>query len=306
MRFNNKKPINKETIEKLTQSITGQKTTDPDKFHNRFVRGRRLRISSKLIAAGVIVLVLLIIGASAAILFDRDDDEATTLSSDVTEETGTYTDNPPINTGILLGLTENSDENLVFLAYMALDSENASVEIRSIPVREYAVVDGKNASLANHFTYGGVNEIKQALINREEIAGARYVFCTEENFTYFLDCIPALTLDIPETVEYNYKGIDLIIESGERELTSDSLMKYFCYLTEDVPKNEEILTTIFRCFAQSFFEEGNENRFVDLCSKIINYFSTDVSAVDIQTYGKTFNEMAERGAVEGLKVFSIK
>ena len=183
---------------------------------------------------------------------------------------------------------------------MSVDTENAAVNIRPVNVKEYAIVDTDADTLEGHFNTGGINRLQTALINCEKIAAARYIVCSEENFTYFLSHLDPIALTVPEDINYNYAGINLTIEGGSRELLPDELMKYFCYLTENCGENREQIETIFRAIAKNFFDEENEERFVELYSETVNFFNTGISAADVQNYYKTINSLAQSGGIDNI------
>lgn len=291
MKFDSKKLLNK---------ITGQEKADPDKVHDRFLRSGRFSLNVRYIVFALIALVAVIAVVSAAVFFSErgGDDEDTTAQSGGTVDFAVAPD--ALNTNFLLALSGTSDAGLDFLGVMSVDSEGAKVSIRPIDKTEIAIVDGIDNTLEEHFNSGGVNGLQSALINCEQLAVARYIVCSEENFTQFLSRIDPMTLTVPETISYDFGGINLTIEAGTREFTPDELMKYFCFLSEDPSANREQLETIFREISRNFFDPEDEEKLTELFSETVNCFNTNISAADVQNYYKTFNALAQNGGIDDL------
>lgn len=297
MKINNKKLINK---------IAGLEKKDPRKLHQRSNTLGRLRIRPAYIVVAVITVALAIIAASLAILFSERDEPKPGVSDGTAPTTGTYSDENELNTDFMLALTGSSREGLVFLAHMKINTAEGTFSIRAIDVDEFAAVDSVTDTLENHFNVGGITELQHALSACEQITPARYIVCSEENFTYFLSDLEPMTLTLEENIYYNFNGIRITIESGTREFTADEAMKYFCYLAEHKEENEEKLCEIFRLIAKNFFDTENTERLSELYSKVVNYFSTDVSALDVATYYKALDEFAYNGGIDALSFSSAE
>ena len=291
---------NKDLIDKLT----GRAKPDPEKLHARTNMLGRLKISRRLLISAVAAVFLLVIAASVIVLLgERDTDEPTT-ASDASSTTEALSDGNDFSTGFLLALSKSSSEGIDFLAHMSVDTASDKIEIKALDPRKITTADSQTAMLETHFNTGGVTQLQNAVIAAEGMAAARYIVCSEENFTYFLSAIDPITLTIDEDIFYNYNGISLTIEGGTRTLTPDELMKYFCWLSENDRENAEKIEELFKIIARSFFDEEDPDRLSELYSKVVNLFSTNITAMDVSKYSRAINAFAARGAIDNL-TFSV-
>ena len=298
MKFDNKNITDKLNVQ--LDKITGREKADPERVHNRSLRSGRFSFSGRFVALALAVVIVLVAAVSVLVIVREKggDDEESSAPSE--ETTASFAAGDPLRTEILLCLTKSESEGVEFLANMKIDTENGSVSIEKIDQRKLASLGSKTSTIEGHFNSGGISALQKAAFAGAGVNSSRYVVCTEEGLTYFFSLLDPVELTIENDTRFDFNGINLTFEKGTKEFSADELVKYFCFLSENTEGNEPKLEFIFKSIAESFFDEENEERFVELFTSAVNYFSTDISAVDIQNYKQVINDFAKNGGIDSL------
>lgn len=289
-------------LDHLLYKFNGQGKPDPDIVHNSSIRSRRIHIKSRTFIIAFAVLVALIAVVSVATIFRESTKPEVTDVVSTEEQQTTAVVTTSLNTNFLFGFSSSSSDNLMLLAVVSVNTDENQLAVKYIPLNTVAEIDGQPDTLYSHFNQGGISRIQQALQNRLDLACARYAFSTEDGLIDIFKHLGEVELTIDENIEYTFEGIDIVIESGTRNFNADMLMKYFCYLCENIDSNTELFTQMLKLVSSIFFDEENPNRFADTFSSVVNSVSTDFSSLDIQNYLSLVNSIYNSGLMDEMTV----
>lgn len=297
------------------ENIAAPKKADPKRVRRKHMRSRDIHISMKVII-GVFVsaIALLAVVSVYTVASERSKVSETTVAGVVSGETDSaeavaapaVTDKgeSEFSGNFLLAFTREGTKDLRLLAVVNADSQSGRVKISYIPVTMNCTANNHNEDMIGHFEDGGITELLWAVNDAYNIDIARYIYCDEGDFVDIMKYIGEIPVTVEEDVSHSYNGINFIIEEGTRNFTSDMFLKYFVYLCDTYNENTLKLTEMLMLFARNLICFNDETTPETTYDKLINYISTDISAIDISNYLPAIRSIIQEGGLESVEFVS--
>lgn len=243
----------------------------------------------------VIILLIGVFSAVTVISENRENTEETTLTDDSTQAIAAAVqenDMQEIKGNFLMVLTGDGNEKIELLSLVRLDSENENVSISFIDPGEITSVNGFLGDMNEHLLNGGINELVWSVGELADISIERYIIGDEQNFIDFMKSLGDTEINITDKVSYTHRGIPIIIEKGVQKLSADIMLKYFVYLCDNYETAPEKLVEAMIIYGKKMFDSSEDSVLDESFSKLLRYFSTDISVVDFTDYRKAVKNLA--------------
>lgn len=286
------------------------KRADPKSERKRQMRQKGF-IDKKIIIAAFCAAVVLLAGISAATVFSEKQDTADTAAQITESKTAVQSkaavaaaeQQETLNGNILLAFTKDGTSGLHMLSVLNIDSENGRVRISFIPPETTQQVNRLSGSMSNHIENGGIKELLWAVGEYADISIERYICLDEENFVDIMKIIGNFEIEIQESVNDDYNGINFIIEEGVHEFTADAMLKYVVYLCRTLYSDPEKLADVIAGLAGRLIADGNGNKIsAESYEKAINSVDTDISALDIAQHTQALANLFDSGSLWKIEI----
>ncbi len=235
------------------------------------------------------LLSMVFIGSVAMLLFDMigGDDETIIRNSGNVKKPSAES-----NMTLLFVLDEESDhEPLTFLIARVRPVEK-EIMLISMPTTMLTVVDGRQATLADFYNNGGVQQLKAAIANETKIGIDRYIILDSAAF---------------QKLGNIYAGVNYVIPSGTRGFTEsnapqylgpaqmEKLITYPLFENGEMERSAVVADIITEMINQTDYERiaaSMDSNFKTL----INMIETDISAIDYKNHKDALKYMYTYGS----------
>lgn len=190
-----------------------------------------------------------------------------------------------LKASFLLAICNESERKVRLIACLSADSEKGSFEITYIPASQRCEVGSTEGSIEEHYKRSGSDGLIWAVRACTGKDVDRYVIIDEKNAADIFKVFGEQTLNIPHEVRHEYNGISFIINEGIQKLSADNMAKYLSYLCDSGTEDEESITGLVSHYLRLSFETDGENSLESRFDSLVNLLKTDISAMDIASYG---------------------
>ena len=258
------------------------------------------RIQNKFLTPRIIIPVfaaivaLLLIGSIATLHREKKQQNTTTQqpSSETEMLAESFKDVKNLDANVLVAFTDSSDKKINMLGVLHIDSEDGTAEMEYIEPSAKIKVNNFDGTMQEHYEYGGASELIWAVRETKVTQIDRYIITDNDNLTSALKQLGETEITIDKNVNYNYKGINFIIEEGTQKLTADMLQKYLTYLCDEAYHGgAQKLSDMLAYLLSKFLTPGEDSTVEEMFNDIINYISTDISALDLSDYASVMISM---------------
>ncbi len=170
----------------------------------------------------------------------------------------------------ILLICADSDAALSFSFLIKSDMPEAQIKVYGISGGTVSAAGGSSATFAEHYKKFGAAGLREAVKSAYSVNIDRYVKVSDSQFKLFASKTGDVTVNIPAEVSSG----SLSLDAGEQSLSSDLLLKYLKYCSQD-EKN-----SAFCAFLTTALGKDNLNSMDKLFSYLANNSETDISIVD--------------------------
>ncbi len=170
----------------------------------------------------------------------------------------------------ILFICADSDGGLLFSFLIKSNMPETRIEVYGISGSTVSEAGGVSLTFDGHYKKFGAAGLREAVKSAYSVNIDRYVKVSEAQFKSFVSKTGDITVNVPAAVSSG----GLSLDAGEQSLSSDLLLKYLKYCSED-EKN-----SAFCAFLSTVFGEDNLNSMDSLFSYLANNSETDISIVD--------------------------
>lgn len=170
----------------------------------------------------------------------------------------------------ILFICAGSDNTLSFSFLIKSDMPEAQIKVYGISGDTVSAAGGASMPLSEHYKKFGAAGFRDAVKSAYGVNIDRYVKVNDSQFKSFASKTGDVTVNIPAAVSSG----GLSLDAGEQSLSSDLLLKYLKYCSE----NEK--NSAFCDFLSTAFGKDNLNSMDKLFSYLANNSETDISIVD--------------------------
>ena len=253
-------------------------------------------LTNEILLSAFAVIVVLIAAVSAVTLISETRTEEPTDTQPMALAAVREVDSSApqeLKASFLLAVCSEEKRTIGLLACLTADSERGSFEISYIPASQRCEVGSTEGSIEEHFKRSGSDGLIWAVRACTGSAIDRYVIVDEKNVTDIFKVFGEQVLNIPHEVRHTYKGISFIINDGEQKLSADNLAKYFSYLCDSGVEEKESITGLISQYLALSMGDGNTDELQRKYNSLVNLLKTDISAMDIVTYGSLLSGFLE-------------
>lgn len=198
-----------------------------------------------------------------------------------------------LKASFLLAVCSESERKVRLIACLSADSERGSFEITYIPATERCVVGSTEGSIEEHYKRSGSDGLIWAVRACTGSAVDRHVIIDEKNAVGIFKVFGEQVFNIPHEVRHDYNGISFIINEGMQKLSADNMAKYLSYLCDSGAEEKDSITGIVSHYLRLSFETDDGNTLESRFDSLVNLLKTDISAMDIATYGALLSSFLE-------------
>lgn len=267
----------------LSESENAKATETRDRIHNQFLNIFNIKYIIPLFA-GVVVLLLLV---SMFVVHHEKKEQESTTDTSLSEQLPltSQTASESMEANILVAYIDSTEKQIRMLGVLNINSEEKTAEIQYLEPSSSIKVNNYDGTMQQHYENGGVSELLWAVREYLVVQIDRYIVTDDDNFTKAAKLLGECEITIDESVNYNYKGINFIIEKGPQKLTADMLQKYFTYLCDAAYSGgEQQLSDMLSFLFTKFLRTDEETTIEDLYEDIVDYINTDISVMDLNDY----------------------
>ena len=250
---------------------------------------KRLLTNRILLSAFAVVVVLIAAVSVATLISERKSNEPTQaeaipLAAAVREVDSSAPQELKAN--FLFAVCNEEKRAVRLLACLSADSEKGCFEISYIPAAQRCEVGSTEGSIEEHFKRDGSNGLIWAVRACTGNAVDRYVIVDEKNILGIFKFFGEQIMNIPHEIRHTYNGISFIINEGEQKVTADNLTKYFTYLYDSGIEEKENITGLISRYLSLSLDGGEAEQLQKKYASLVNLIKTDISAMDIASYGE--------------------
>ena len=233
--------------------------------------------------------VLLLLSIISAVVVAKEHREAAAtepmLSTEAAPDATDAKVRGALQGNFLLAFANGENAVLRMLAVVQADSAQSSLRVRYVSPDERVEVNNLNGTMQQHYDKGGATELSWAVGACADCTIDRYVIVNNDRFISFCKNLGEHELEIEAPVRAEYEGLSFVIESGRQTLTSDTLCKYFGYLCQSLYLGgDDKVTALLNYLAQSLISLESDTQLDRILAKLISQTTTNISAMDLQTY----------------------
>ena len=254
-------------------------------------------LTNKILLSAFAVVVVLIAAVSVVTLISEKksneptDTQPLTLSASVREVDSSAPQE--LKASFLLAVCSEEKRKISLLACLNADSDRGSFKISYIPASRRCKVDSTEGSIEEHFKRSGSDGLIWAVRACTGNAIDRYVIIDEKDVINIFKVFGEQVIIIPNEVRHTYNGISFIINDGEQKISADNLAKYFAYLCDNQYEENENITGLVSRYLALSLGDGNAEELERKYNELVNLIKTDISAMDIATYGPLLSSFAK-------------
>ncbi len=271
----------------------------PETTHASMRREDKLKhfLSNKLLLSVFAAVVVLVALVSAFTLVDEKlNADATTQSQPETLALQLFADSSApqeLKASFLLAVCSEEERTVKLLACLTADSEKGYFEISYLSAAERCVVGSTEGSIEEHFKRSGSDGLIWAVRACSGRDIDRYIIVDEKDVFSVFNAFGEQTLSIPQEVHHTYNGINFIINEGEQTLSADNISRYFSYLCDNAQSESEGITGLISYYLSLSLENEETQNLTRRFNELVNLIKTDISAMDIATYGSLLASFVE-------------
>ncbi len=198
-----------------------------------------------------------------------------------------------LKASFLLAVCSESERKVRLIACLSADSEKGNFKITYIPASQRCEVGSTEGSIEEHYKRSGSDGLIWAVRACTGKDVDRYVIVDEKNAADIFKVFGEQTLNIPHEVRHEYNGISFIINEGIQKLSADNMAKYLSYLCDSGAEEKESITGLVSHYLRLSFETDDGNTLESRFDSLVNLLKTDISAMDIATYGALLSSFLE-------------
>lgn len=254
-------------------------------------------LTNKILLSAFAVVVVLIAAVSVVTLISEKksneptDTQPLTLSASVREVDSSVPQE--LKASFLLAVCSESERKVRLIACLSADSERGSFEITYIPASQRCEVGSTEGSIEEHFKRSGSDGLIWAVRACTGNAIDRYVIIDEKDVMNIFKVFGEQVIIIPNEVRHTYNGISFIINEGMQKLSADNMAKYLSYLCDSGAEEKDSITGLVSHYLRLSFETDGETTLEGRFDSLVNLLKTDISAMDIATYGALLSSFLE-------------
>ncbi len=184
---------------------------------------------------------------------------------------------------LLIGLDEVESVNRAdSILFVRLDVEHRTIKAMSIPRDTRVQIRGRGQEKLNHaYAYGGMNLLKETVINLTGMPIDYYVILNYKSFPQIIDAVGGVTLDVHKAMRYTDKaqGLYINIAPGKQHMDGEQALKFVRFRMDalgDVGRIQR-QQQFARAFIDKVLSPSIIPRLKDLAETIIAMIQTDVS-----------------------------
>ncbi len=170
----------------------------------------------------------------------------------------------------ILLICADSDDVLSFSFLIKSDMPEAQIKVYGISGDTVSAAGGSSVTFAEHYKKFGAAGLREAVKSAYGVNIDRYVKVSDSQFKSFASKTGDVTVNISAAISSG----GLSLDAGEQSLSSDLLLKYLKYCSQD-EKN-----SAFCSFLTTVLGKDNINSMDKLFSYLANNSETDISIVD--------------------------
>ncbi len=198
-----------------------------------------------------------------------------------------------LKASFLLAVCSESERKVRLVACLSADSEKGNFKITYIPASQRCEVGSTGGSIEEHYKRSGSDGLIWAVRACTGKDVDRHVIIDEKDAADIFKVFGEQTLNIPHEVRHEYNGISFIINEGIQKLSADNMAKYLSYLCDSGAEEEESITGLVSHYLRLSFETDDETTLEGRFDSLVNLLKTDISAMDIATYGALLSSFLE-------------
>ncbi len=246
------------------------------------------------IFTAVFLCCLLLFGGVAVYVVLRAGDERDDLSL---PSVSTEVEAPaPIN--VLLCLTreeENYSDAMFFL--FRWEFESGRIPVTALPAETVLTAGEREDTLAGHMTYGGIPQVKNALLTTLGAQADRYMILSLTDFAGFVDKLGGVDYTIPSRLFYKEnETLVTALEPGFQHLNGTMMIQLLSYpewsegREKEIDVQQEVLTALFNQHSR----EDTLQELPALFRSLANQARTDLSAPLAEEILKAYQPFLDR------------
>ena len=270
-----------------------RKTIDETKDKAMRATDRAMRVTDRLLQPRLVVplfaaLLVLLVLISAIVMIKEHRSVPTSdpaLTSEMLSDDSADAVKGTLQGNFLLAFLDGNTGTLRMLAVLYADSEQPGLSVTYVSPSDRVDVNNLNGSMQQHYDKGGATELAWAVGTHLDRTMDRYVIANNDRLINFCKNLGEHELVIEPGVQTQYDGISFVIKEGKQKLTSDTLCKYFGYCCESLyTGGDEKVTELLEYLIQKLLLPENDGRFDQILAKLVGEATTNISAMDLQSY----------------------
>lgn len=240
-----------------------------------------------IIKAFIAVIVLLAALSMVMIVLDAFEDrpqqESTTLAEgDTTTTAPVETTAMPVQhlkTNILFCL-DDENNNIHLLMLTSVDTYSGKVKLLFIDPSSACQANEIVGNMNHHLKSGGVAQLALAVSEYTGVEVNKYLLGDEKAFVSLMKYMGDLEVNVEKSISYSHGGLSYIIDKGRQIMTSDVLLKYMLYLSNNTNECADKIRELSALFAKTLFDCESSQQAQDNFGSVIGFFETNISAMD--------------------------
>ncbi len=240
-----------------------------------------------IIKAFIAVIVLLAALSMGMIVLDAFEDrpqqESTTLAEgDTTTTAPVETTAMPVQhlkTNILFCL-DDENNNIHLLMLTSVDTYSGKVKLLFIDPSSACQANEIVGNMNHHLKSGGVAQLALAVSEYTGVEVNKYLLGDEKAFVSLMKYMGDLEVNVEKSISYSHGGLSYIIDKGRQIMTSDVLLKYMLYLSNNTNECADKIRELSALFAKTLFDCESSQQAQDNFGSVIGFFETNISAMD--------------------------
>lgn len=261
----------------------------------------------KAFVAVIALLAALSVGMIVLDAFeDKPQEESTTLAEDDSTTTApvetTVMPVQNLRTSILFCL-DDENNNLHLLMLCDVDTYTQKVKLLFIDPASACQANEIVGNMNHHLKSGGVAQLALAVSEYTGIEVNKYLLGDEKAFVSLMKYMGDLEVNVEKSISYSHGGLSYIIDKGRQIMTSDVLLKYMLYLSNNTNECAEDIKRLSTLFARTLFDCETSQQAQDNFGSVIGFFETNISAMDFSDNKFAVIKMS-RGLTDNLEAYN--
>ncbi len=284
--------VDEETLREVELASKRKKPKDrylpPKKpTYSQVHRSKLRRLKAFVIVSWVLLFVFIGFGAYMVInQVNKIKDEAPLISNG---QVASQTDNV-----VLMSLEDDvtGSWRRTFVL-VRFNGNDGSTSVCSLPMGLKCSAGNREATLADHYKYGGILQVKRAVSDSVGIVIDKCFVSKYSQLDKIMEKVGAVEYDVEsdmnETSEKGEKFCDL--KKGKQSLTSHQIYSFLTYrngtIGEQSKRNSKLLSAVFK----KFYNNDVKENIVGLYQNLVNDIDTDISMSDMNNFVSCFDKM---------------